>query len=296
MGAPLVESQLFFNTSVVVPNIAYLRVLIAICMRLHRRIHDCMRHDDSADSDLEVRQRHTIPSVDCVIMRKRLLYLRRVMTHRPPTLLALLHCRVNSRLLPWVTLITEDLQYVRDWVMPHLPDPSVNPESWQSTILDASWVEVVKCVFFVTSVLDKVGSPDQVPEHARTFVCSICGTRPAFSSHRALASHQRAKHGQRNPVRCFVGSGVCPVCSSDYQDRLRCIAHLSDFRRPSCRDRLLSGEFAPLPPEIVAKLDAIDAELRKKAHRAGRTHFIGKVPARKVDGAIVGRIAASGYD
>jgi len=59
---------------------------------------------------------------------------------------------------------------------------------------------------------------------------------------------------------------------------------------------LLSGEFAPLPPEIVAKLDAIDAELRKKAHRAGRTHFIGKVPARKVDGAIVGRIAASGYD
>ena len=59
---------------------------------------------------------------------------------------------------------------------------------------------------------------------------------------------------------------------------------------------MLSGEFAPLPPEAVAKLDAIDAELRKKAHRIGRTHFIAKVPARNVDGTVVGRIAASGYD
>ena len=59
---------------------------------------------------------------------------------------------------------------------------------------------------------------------------------------------------------------------------------------------MLSGEFAPLHAEAIVKLDAVDGELRKKAHRAGRTHFIGKVPARKADGAIVGRIAASGYD
>ena len=59
---------------------------------------------------------------------------------------------------------------------------------------------------------------------------------------------------------------------------------------------MLSGEFAPLHAEAIVKLDAVDGELRKKAHRAGRTHFIAKVPAHNIDGTIVGRIAASGYE
>eukprot|EP00973_Karenia_brevis_P050874 7065722-Karenia_brevis.AAC.1 len=83
-------------------------------MRLHRRIHGQMRFDSSAEPDHAVRHCHQIPSIDCCIMRKRLMYLRRVLMREPPTLMALLHCRSGATRLPWVALILSDLRFIRE--------------------------------------------------------------------------------------------------------------------------------------------------------------------------------------
>ena len=44
-------------------------------MRVHRRIVDRSRHDDTADSDLDVRVRYHFESLDCVLSRRRFGYL-----------------------------------------------------------------------------------------------------------------------------------------------------------------------------------------------------------------------------
>eukprot|EP00973_Karenia_brevis_P022746 3129801-Karenia_brevis.AAC.1 len=89
-----------------------------------------------------------------------------------------------------------------------MPPPNINSEAWVHAILDSSWREVVKCVFFVSSMLDKTTTAEVSP--LSQLACTLCLHRPCFSSSRALQSHLRAKHGQRNPVRAFVFDAVCP--------------------------------------------------------------------------------------
>eukprot|EP00973_Karenia_brevis_P023464 3230690-Karenia_brevis.AAC.1 len=97
----------------------------------------------------------------------------------------------------------------------------------------------------------------------RTHTCMHCADEPAFATAKALASHMRAKHGKRNEIRKYVDSAVCPVCKTDFKERLRCIAHLSDSRRARCRNELLhSGMHKPIPEWKINELDACDAALR----------------------------------
>ena len=60
----------------------------------------------------------------------------------------------------------------------------------------------------------------------------------------------------------------------DYQDRVRCLAHLSDSRRPRCWLEFMATGPTPLSQSDLERLDAADRRLRRQAQQAGRSHHI----------------------
>ena len=119
---------------------------------------------------------------------------------------------------------------------------------------------------------------------------SSCGSLPSFASSKALSSHKRIVHGVRNEIRNYVdGSFKCFACKSVYGSRLAVLTHLSDHRRPKCREFVLAN--APrLAPELVAKLDAVDSAFRKQAQQEGLTHVKVVSPAFNSQGRQVGNV------
>ena len=71
--------------------------------------------------------------------------------------------------------------------------------------------------------------------------------------------HMRIVHGHRNLAREYIPLGlvVCPARGTNFRERLRLIAHLSDSRRPKCASSLL--DLLPkLSPEEMALADEQD--------------------------------------
>ena len=156
---------------------------------------------------------------------------------------------------------------------------------------ESLWSRIVDKVFFMDSCLDRsspVQLSDECASRALTWTCSTCNQR--FASSRALESHQRAKHGQRLAIKQFIGSSVCPSCKTDYRTRLRCIAHLSDRRRPICAAWVQSNCKVVSAKEQI-RLDEIDRVARRHAQQQGRSHAIASIPARTHTGRIVGRVS-----
>lgn len=285
----LVFSRLFYHAQLVVPTVSYMRALNNVYMRVMRRIADKMRFSADAMSDLNVRTSLRVPSVDCRLLKMRLLYLLRVLQSHPLTLLALLAVKVNRKHLPWTSLIVADLIFVREHVedCKTLPSASDYPAVWKSFILDDPdrWRNIVSSIFFVESRCDKShSSSDKV---IANHICAMCSD--PFSSSKALSQHARIKHGARNPMRFYIKDGVCPACKCDFVTRSRCIAHVSDSRRDKCRKVLLGGHFKMLSASIVQKLDDQDKVLVNKAKRSGHTHPIAVGQAKNAKGKAIGR-------
>eukprot|EP00972_Heterocapsa_arctica_P099049 14616813-Heterocapsa_arctica.AAC.1 len=74
---------------------------------------------------------------------------------------------------------------------------------------------------FVSSALDSFAH--DTPSVLAQFTCEECpAPRPAFSSAKALASHMRARHGARSPIKRYVDdSAVCPACGAFFCTRIR---------------------------------------------------------------------------
>ena len=89
-------------------------------------------------------------------------------------------------------------------------------------------------------------------------------------------------HSARNPVKAKVGdTTVCKWCKTDFVQRFRLIAHLSDSRpaRSACRLKQLSEP--DLPHAEVEQLNEHDARLQSDERRTGRTHAIAQRPATR---------------
>ena len=116
-------------------------LLNAVYMRVHRRIVGRSRHDDTADSDSDVRVRYHTESLGCVLSRRRLGYIARlarsscchvlvgVLSLRfekltflydsigfPRTSLSSLHRSRTGIISPWVRLVISDLCMLFDLV------------------------------------------------------------------------------------------------------------------------------------------------------------------------------------
>ena len=182
-----------------------------------------------------------------------------------------------------------------------LPGPSDNLKTWMVVFEDkCKWHQLIQLVYFTDSINDKFKNSNPSgnihTESTCTHVCMQCpassdGTRPCWSTAKALASHMRSKHNVLSEFRYFVNSdGICPVCKTCYNSRIRCLAHLSDRRRPKCANILLEGHTRKLSEVTVLKLDEYDREQRRLAQRQGHSHPIAQTPATTCTGKVVGRV------
>ena len=287
--ASLVMSRLLFAVYITVPKPAELKKYNAVYMRVLRRVSGNSRFSANvAHTDLQVRQLMNQPSIDCWIARARLAYCGRLVRIRPKSLLALLF--VGNQVLPWVSQLLVDSEMLCMNTMPaDFPKMVDDPQQWLDIMCGkVEWKALVNRMRFSESSCDRIAP--LLPEgRALLFTCDTCSD--SFATSKALCSHRRAKHYHRLTIKDFLSSAVCPCCKCDYRQRLRLIAHVSDSRRPKCRDWILQ-HCAPLSEAFKKKLDKEDTTLRREAQRRGRSHHIAVLPALRPDGQIIGRAEA----
>ena len=152
------------------------------------------------------------------------------------------------------------------------------------------WHQSADEIFFTDSALDTHMSESSKAGVA-PFVCFECPQHPAFVSQKALLQHRRIRHNYRDPIVAYVdGSGICPACGTNFQSRLRCLAHLSDTRRTRCRDTILAGSFPTSTVKQLAAREELDRVARRTAQQNGRSHAIASFSAVTASGKKIGHV------
>ena len=171
----------------------------------------------------------------------------------------------------------EDVELLRPFLPDGFPTLQDGPEQWHDLMMQEQvWKTLVERIIFFASVCDTAAGPTS--ERARAYECH-CGC--AFSSQRALESHQRAKHGARLDIQDFLANAVCPACGKNFHERVRLIAHVSDRRRPRCRE-WITANVPRLPPARAEALRLKDRELRRAAQQQGHSHHLATRPVQHV--------------
>ena len=290
----LVVSRLVFNLHIVVLSARDLKRLNAVYMRGLRRIHGDVRFSAATElSDIEVRRALGVMAIDAFLLISRLRYLGRLVRQRPETLLGLLHFRSGSRRLPWVDLISRDTALIASMglLSGGFPAFDDDPTAWTALVRDESeWSRILDRISFPESACDtqKVEG-DSAPACALSFPCEHC--ERSFASRKACDSHARAKHGIRSPFHCKVKSAICPACGVDFRERVRCLNHIGDRRRPRCAEYVV-GHCPVLLRSLVLQLDEADRVARRTARRAGHSNILASAPAISATGKVLGRAAA----
>ena len=117
--------------------------------RILRRIAGDVRHGRTVLSDVQVRVALSVPSVDCYVRKRRLMYLCRVIRTDVETGRALLQQKLSDgSLLPWMQLCIIDLEILQQSLpnkLGDLPNPRCDLEAWWCLIRDypSSWKQLV---------------------------------------------------------------------------------------------------------------------------------------------------------
>jgi hypothetical protein len=290
----LIWSRCGFNHHIATPAACSTKRLNRVHLRVLRRITDCINgvSEGAHVSNVSVRRMLAEPSVDCMMTCARLLYARRVITHGPDSLNALLWN--NGAPLRWAMQVKKDVECLQ-----RAPGNGVllSADPWHALreCPEGTWQKYVERLSWDTSTADP--TVELVAPHASLNVhcteCARAGLALSFGSVKALQAHQHAKHGVRSPMRCFAPStGICPSCGTKFWHRLRLLSHLCDSRRPRCRDRCLDPTSAIVALELaeVVRLDEADKVARREAARHGHTHVLAVGAALRHDGKVVGRV------
>jgi len=210
----LVVSRLTYNVHVWSDlSAAAYRILNSTYMRGLRRIAATCRFSDAPNqpTDSDTRRLLGVPSLQCVIIQRRLMLASSIATHGPRPLQAILSARVNGQEGPWVKALRSDLTALATFHAPKLDElgpPHENPHSWATLMTDypREWRELVKAYLITDMPLDitKERGPNPRPailtaDPARMHICPHChGDAALFASANALHSHMRRHHGLRN--------------------------------------------------------------------------------------------------
>ena len=160
--------------------------------------------------------------------------------------------------------------------------------TWMEMMTSPEWAEWIRQVHFSDSVLDTHASPAGGGNVPRNFPCAQCGQ--AFASHKALLQHRRVAHKQRAQVRLFIDdSGACPARSMNLVERFRVIRHVTDKRRPRCRDYILAS-LDPLDSSLVQAWEDRDRARLRQARQQGSTHILASGSAHTAAGKRIGRV------
>ena len=159
---------------------------------------------------------------------------------------------------------------------------------------EGDWSAAVAECCFATSVLDR-DSGSVAGQHAHTvaaaFQCRHCES--CFATAKARAQHERVRHKVTNVIKRHIGaSPICACCGTDFVQRPRLVAHLSDVRprRSRCRTWYLAN--VPVIDEhTLSELRSKDREAQRAAWRAGHSHPIASGgTARTAAGRPVGHV------
>ena len=256
-------------------------------------------------TDVNVRAFLGVPSLDCYVRRKRLLYLSRLYEARLPVLNVLLQQRSGvGQKLPFIRTILDDLEILRSAVAPRLdslPQPAVDPGPWWHLLgtFQREWRSIVMLYHTYLNDDDNVydmqsPGPAELAQRAVAFPCAQCGLH--FKSSKAMRQHARIKHKARSVAALTVPDiTVCPICGTNFHSRLCLVTHLSDRRvRSKIRNTSCAIEYENTnPPGLTnEQLRIVDDEarrLRKRSLEAGHTHHIQRMPAvrpKRVDAGI----------
>jgi len=254
--------------------------------------------DDHNATDVQVRKQVCVPSIDCLVIKARLTYAGRLASNpRVSALKALFSAKPRGNPMPWAAQLTKDMQYMYDHTdIGDLVTPPGHGDAGITWIhaMQHEKLEFSRCVnqiFFSHSVLDSCPDKASAAAFDQRFQCSQCVPPVAFSTGKALQSHMRTKHRVRSSISMYIDdSGLCPICSTNFRSRIRVISHLSDVRRPKCRDCILTGCVPVIADSLYVQLQERDKQLRRKALHQGHTHPIASGSARTADGRTVGHV------
>ncbi len=205
---------------------AYLRV----CRMVAREF----RGDSSSVSDSEVLSMLGLPPIDLALRRARLVYLARLISNGPRSLLALLQLTA-IRKDSWPALLVSDICALRRATnkLAALPPVSTHPDVWVTFLRDhqGPWRQLVKLVAPLdvhVDIDDSNGSLHAVvPVPTAPIVgltCPDCGL--AVFKKKALRSHMHRQHGHIAIARRFLASPVCPVCHKTFANIAKAVRHL----------------------------------------------------------------------
>jgi hypothetical protein len=246
-------------------------------------------------SDHHVRQQLDAISLQCLIVRKRLMLCSTLVQCDLPHVIAMLSAvsnDVDRTPVPWVARVREDLSRLYLFhasKLADLGDPLLCSPKWADFIsqFPQQWRCFVKSSRMASMDLDVVvGLPPPVCVQAcLLFKCSQCPV--SCKDERALDSHCRAKHKSRCTVSRIIGlSSVCPVCFTDFGIRTRLLAHAGDKRNrgrrtSTCRDLFVANLVPPADPDEVAQAVLGDRSLGHDAWKRGRTNPLSPCPAKR---------------
>ena len=132
----------------------------------------------------------------------------------------------------------------------------------------------------VNAVVGCCGSPEVRGEVVMQMHISLF-LRVRRRSGRRCITDQRHNYILNAGRLSWSSRGIC-ICAR--------LAHVSDTRRPKCRDIILSGAFPELSNAVLTKLALADREARKQARREGHTHPIATGSAMTVRGKRIGHV------
>ena len=287
----LVLSRLLYNVQTwsVVSQAAYNR-LNSVYMRGLRRIGDRTKYDPKSahegGSDSYVRMMLGMPSLQCLLLQRRLLLLASVLRNGASSLVALLSFTGREHVpLPWVRLVRSDLQRIASFHagrLQELGDPLTNFQEWADLITNypSEWRQLVRTCFYNSMELDagskaKTKAGNWGNQAALAHICLVCDV--AFASAKALESHRKAKHKTRAAFSAMVGSSkVCPCCHVEFSSRTRLLAHVSEGRsrgkrRYNCNSLMAAGLVQTVSAAEMDVALAADTEARTVARRSGHT-------------------------
>eukprot|EP00973_Karenia_brevis_P074454 10345847-Karenia_brevis.AAC.1 len=236
-----------------------------------------------------------MPSLDCLLMRRRLMYLKRILDADAPALQALLAVGCPNKPLEWVKLVLSDMGVLsRTCGQLHgLQPPSVEPKAWMSAIADERWHEWCNGIYFIESVADRMRPIGDLEEAITTWPCRFCtgNNQIFFPTEKARNMHERVCHGFRSSAQLYADSScTCRSCGTRFSTRLRLIAHLSDRRRTRCLDHC-KNHTSPLPKHLADELGEQDRMYRTAARKAGRTQPLSTGRAVRANGTQIGRVS-----
>jgi hypothetical protein len=168
--------------------------------------------------------------------------------------------------------------------------------AWSKFIVGypAVWNTLVKQMRITSMGLDAKCAA-KVSGSSRTafdqFRCSVCSsaraTGCAFATSKALQTHMRSKHKQRNVLTQYLDTSLtCPVCYVRFGNFPKLLGHVTEGRqrgtRPlSCHQVLKSGLVEPVPVAMQQTAQVQARAERSKGRKLGHTTPKVSVPAKR---------------